>query len=87
MVFPVRLTGSLCLDPYLRFHYRFIELNLHLIEQGFSQKLWAAVQEQFRAFVAETFEELARAWVTQKARVGALPLAPDVVGSHWSKDV
>lgn len=75
------------LDPYLRFHYRFIEPNLHLIEQGFSQKLWAAVQEQFRAFVAETFEDLARAWVTQKARVGALPLAPDVVGSHWSKDV
>lgn len=73
-------------DPYLRFHYRFVDPNLHLIEQGLAQVLWARIQEQLRAFVADTFEELCRRWALVMARKGALPLEPEIVGSHWSKD-
>jgi hypothetical protein len=34
-----------------------------------------------------TFEDLCREWVLVKARAGALPMVPEVVGSHWSADV
>jgi hypothetical protein len=73
-------------DPYLRFYYRFIDPNLHLIEQGLTTRLWDKVSGDFRAFVAGTFEELCRAWVLSQARAGALPFVPDVVGSHWATD-
>ena len=73
-------------DPYLRFYYRFIDPNLHLIEQGLAGRLWEKVSNDFRAFVAGTFEELCRVWVLSQAQAGALPFIPDVVGSHWSAD-
>lgn len=73
-------------DPYLRFHYRFVDPNLHLIEQGLARVLWERVEEQFRAFVADTFEELCRRWTLVMARRGGLPIEPEVVGSHWSRD-
>ena len=49
-------------DPYLRFHYRFVDPNLDLIEQGLTRRLWESVQDNFRAFVADAFEDLCRAW-------------------------
>ena len=73
-------------DPYLRFHYRFVDPNLHLIEQGLARVLWSRIQEQFRAFVADTFEELCRTWTLAMAQRGKLPLEPEIVGSHWSRD-
>lgn len=73
-------------DAYLRFYYRFVDPNLHLIEQGLARTLWSRIEEQFRAFVADTFEELCRRWTLVMARKGALPLEPEVVGSHWSRD-
>ena len=50
--------------------------------------LWERMSEQFRAFVGETaFEELCRSWTLAQARVGRLPLVPEIVGSHWAQDV
>jgi AAA+ ATPase superfamily predicted ATPase len=73
-------------DPYLRFYYRFIDPNLHLIEQRLTKRLWEKMSDTFRAFVAETFEELSRAWVLAQAQADQLPFTPDVVGSHWAAD-
>jgi AAA+ ATPase superfamily predicted ATPase len=73
-------------DPYLRFYYRFIDPNLHLIEQGLTRRLWEKMSSNFRAFVAETFEALCRTWVLARARADRLPFTPDVVGSHWAPD-
>ena len=74
-------------DPYLRFYYRFVEPNLHLIEQGLSRRLWTGIDSQFRAFVAHTFEGLCRTWVLAQAQRGKLPFDPEVVGSHWAPNV
>ena len=74
-------------DPYLRFYYRFIDPNLHLIEQGLVARLWHTMEGHFRAFVALTFEELCRTWTLAQAKANRLPFAPDVVGSHWATDV
>jgi AAA+ ATPase superfamily predicted ATPase len=73
-------------DAYLRFYFRFVDPNLHLIEQGLSRRLWASMGDNFRAFVAETFEDLSRAWVLARAQAGKLPFEPEVVGSHWASD-
>ncbi len=74
-------------DPYLRFYFRFMEPNLELIEQDQTQLLWERIREQFRAFIGQTtWEELSRQWVQMQANRGALPLAVERVGSHWSSD-
>lgn len=73
-------------DSYLRFYYRFVDANLHLIEQGLADVLWERIEEQFRSFVAETFEELCRAWVLAMARKSLLPVNVETIGAHWSRD-
>lgn len=46
------------------------------------------MSEQFRGFVGETaFEELCRSWTLAQARARRLPFAPEIVGSHWARDV
>ncbi len=75
-------------DPYLRFYFRFIAPNLHLVEQELAGLLWKRISEQFRAFIGLTaFEDLCREWTLAQARAGRLPMTPEVVGSHWGKDV
>lgn len=73
-------------DPFLRFYYRFVDPNLHLIEQGLEKRLWTSMQENFRAFVADTFEEQCRQWIMVNAQRGTLPFEPDVVGGHWGRE-
>jgi AAA+ ATPase superfamily predicted ATPase len=82
-----RLSRYYLSDPYLRFYHRFIDPNLHLIEQGLTSRLWQMMEDNFRAFVALTFEELCRVWTLAQAQVNRLPFTPDVVGSHWATDV
>jgi len=75
-------------DHYLRFYYRFIAPNLDLVEQELTNVLWQRIAEQFRAFVGLTaFEELCREWTLTQARADRLPFPPEIVSSHWSKDV
>lgn len=75
-------------DPYLRFYFRFIEPNQEMIELGLVDSLWERIAEQFRAFIgATTFEDLSREWVVAQAKNRSLPFVPEVVGSHWAKDV
>ncbi|MCL4870542.1 MAG: ATP-binding protein [Anaerolineae bacterium] len=74
-------------DSFLRFYYRFIDPNLHLIESGLTATLWSSLDIQFRSFVGLVFENLCREWVTEQANQGQLPFMPDNVGSHWSAGV
>jgi AAA+ ATPase superfamily predicted ATPase len=74
-------------DPYFRFYFRFMA---HAHEQpGVSRdQAWVAIQQDLRAFVGQTaFEDLCRRWVLEQAQVGRLTLAPEIVGSHWSRGV
>jgi AAA+ ATPase superfamily predicted ATPase len=74
-------------DPFLRFHYRFVEPNLEMIEFGEADVLWQRLREQFRAFVGATaWEELCREWVISQANRKQMPFPIELVGSHWSKD-
>ena len=74
-------------DAYFRFYFRF--LAPHHDRLAFApQEALQLIQANLRAFVGQTgFEELCRQWVSEQAQVGALPLTPTVVGSHWSRSV
>lgn len=73
-------------DNYLRFYFRFIAPNEHLLEQGAVDRLWEKINDQMRAFVGMTaFEDLCRQWVIRRAVENDLSFLPDRVGSHWSK--
>jgi AAA+ ATPase superfamily predicted ATPase len=75
-------------DPYLRFYYRFIHPNQHLMEQRLHDWLWKLIGEQLPSYVGlYAFEELCREWVLAKGRVDELPFIPERVGSHWSAKV
>lgn len=74
-------------DPFLRFYYRFIDANLHLIEGGLPNQLWHMIEDNFRAFAALEFENICREWVLRQAQQNQLPFSPDNLGSHWSKTV
>ena len=72
----------------MRFYYRFVDMNLHLIERGLTNRLWQMVSDQLRAFVAYAFEDICREWVISQAQAqDGLPFLADNVGSHWSKYV
>lgn len=74
-------------DAYFRFYFRF--LAPHHDRLAFApQEALQLIQANLRAFVGQTaFEDLCRLWVTEQAHLGALPLTPTVVGSHWSRNV
>lgn len=75
-------------DHFLRFYYRFLDANLHLIERGLANRLWQMMSDQLRAFVAYAFEDICREWIVAQAQSpDGLPFLPDNVGSHWSKHV
>jgi AAA+ ATPase superfamily predicted ATPase len=74
-------------DAYLRFYFRFIAQNLALVEHEQMDLLWERIAEQLRAFVGVTaFEEISRDWVRAMGKQRRLPVIPEVVGSHWSKE-
>lgn len=75
-------------DHYHRFHFRFIDPNLDLLEQGRLEQVWEKMSDQFRAFIGATaFEEICREWIWKRADKGALPFKPDTVGSHWGRGI
>lgn len=74
-------------DPFLRFYYRFIDPNLHLLDGGLPHRLWQMIEDNFRAFVALAFEDICRDWLVAQAQQEKLPFAADNVGAHWSKTV
>jgi AAA+ ATPase superfamily predicted ATPase len=72
-------------DPYFRFYFRFV--GPHQESLLSSEQTLKHIQRELRSFVGLAFEELARQWVAQQARSGALPFVPEAVGAHWSRRV
>ncbi|MCB0028484.1 MAG: ATP-binding protein, partial [Anaerolineales bacterium] len=72
-------------DPFFRFYFRF--LFPHLSKLLSPEEATAHIKSELRAFVGLSFERLAQQWVATQARAGKLPLAPEAVGSHWSRRV
>lgn len=74
-------------DPYFRFYFRFLAPAFE--QPGLSpDQIWAQIQQDVCAFIGQTaWEDLARQWVLEQGQAGRLPFAPEVIGSHWSRQV
>jgi AAA+ ATPase superfamily predicted ATPase len=74
-------------DAYFRFYFRFLAPALD-VAAATPETIFGQIQADLRGFVGGTaFEDLARQWVVERGRAGALPFTPAVVGSHWSRTV
>jgi uncharacterized protein len=74
-------------DPFHRFYFRFLRPSQAEIAYQ-PDTVLGQIQEGLRAFVGQTaWEELARTWVFHQGMQGALPLRPEVIGSHWGRGV
>lgn len=74
-------------DPFHRFYFRFLRPNQAEIAYQ-PDRVLEQIQAGLRAFVGQTaWEELARTWVWQQGLRGALPITPEVIGSHWGRTV
>jgi uncharacterized protein len=74
-------------DPFMRFYFRFIHPQ-HDVASYAPERILPTLQSGLRAFVGQTvWEDLARQWVRERGYAGALPFAPEVIGSHWSRHV
>lgn len=76
-------------DPFLRFYFRFLA---PLAADGTlsyrPERVLPGIQHGLRAFVGMTaWEELARQWVDTPQCIAALDFVPQVIGSHWSRQV
>ncbi len=74
-------------DPYFRFYFRFMA-PAHELPGVSPDQTWQAIQGELRAFVGQTaFEDLCRRWILEQGHARRLPFAPEIVGSHWSRQV
>ena len=72
-------------DPYFRFYFRFLVPHQRAL-LGPQQTL-KHIENELRAFVALTFEQLAQQWIVRQAQSDHLPFMPEAVGSHWNRRV
>jgi AAA+ ATPase superfamily predicted ATPase len=74
-------------DPFMRFYFRFIHPHRDIVSYA-PERILPVLQSGLRAFVGQTaWEDLARQWVRERGSAGALPFTPEVIGSHWSRQV
>ncbi len=74
-------------DAFFRFYFEFLAPRPGEPVDDREAKL-ARVRANLRAFVGRTaFEQLAQQWVRQQGLLGRLPLKPEVIGQHWSRQV
>lgn len=75
------------IDPFHRFYFRFLRPN-HAEIAYQPDRVLEQIQSGLRAFVGQTaWEELARLWVLRAGMQHGIPFMPEVIGSHWSRQV
>ncbi len=73
-------------DPYLRFYYRFLAERGAQLALGVTEQALAEIKRHLIDFIGmHTWEELSREWLLRAGARGALPFAPDRVGSVWTR--
>lgn len=75
-------------DPYLRFHFTFVQPNQALLEQGRVVRVMELIRGDFDAYVGKTgYEELCRRYVASLADRHALPFEALDVGRLFDRHV
>ena len=70
-------------DSMLRFWYRFVPVNMSLIQTGMVERFWRSVAQEIPSFMSTVFEDICRQWVNQRNLAGQLPEKFVEVGRWW----
>lgn len=73
-------------DPFLRFWFRFVAPNIHLLDVGNTDSVLKSVRSELPNYVGPVFEDICRDWVREQAAIGELPFTPERIGAWWAKD-
>ena len=73
-------------DPYLRFYYRFLATRQAQLALGETDLALAEIRRHLLDFIGtHTWEELCREWTLRAGVRGQISMAPDQVGSVWTR--
>lgn len=73
-------------DHMFRFWYRVVPSNLGLIQNGMPELAWARIGELIPTHMGPVFEAICLQYLYERARRGALDLAPVEAGRWWGTD-
>lgn len=74
------------IDPFLRFHYRFLSRRQAQLALGVRDQALAEIKKHLLDFIGtHTWEELCREWLLRASGKNLLPFLPDQVGSIWNR--
>lgn len=75
------------IDPFLRFHYRFLSRRQAQLALGVRDQALAEIKKHLIDFIGtHTWEELCREWLLRASGKNLLPFLPDQVGSIWNRE-
>ncbi len=75
------------IDPFLRFHYRFLSRRQAQLALGVRDQALAEIKKHLVDFIGtHTWEELCREWLLRASGKNILPFLPDQVGSIWNRE-
>ena len=76
------------IDPFLRFHYRFLSRRQAQLALGVRDQTLAEIKKHLVDFIGtHTWEELCREWLLRATGKNMLPFLPDQIGSIWNREV
>lgn len=76
------------IDPFLRFHYRFLSRRQAQLALGVRDQALAEIKKHLVDFIGtHTWEELCREWLLRAAGKNMLPFLPDQIGSIWNREI
>jgi uncharacterized protein len=79
-----RLSRYEITDPFLRFHFEFMQPHQDLLEMRRIDRHMEIITSRFESYAGKSgYEELARRYVTQLGDSGELPFSPRHVGRAW----
>ena len=75
------------IDPFLRFHYRFLSRRQAQLALGVRDQALAEIKKHLIDFIGtHTWEELCCEWLLRASGKNLLPFLPDQVGSIWNRE-
>jgi AAA+ ATPase superfamily predicted ATPase len=75
------------IDPFLRFHYRFLSRRQAQLALGVRDQALAEIKKHLVDFIGtHTWEELCREWLLRASGKKVLPFLPDQIGSIWNRE-
>lgn len=82
----VRKTIYTIEDNMFRFWYRFIPINVSLIQNGMADRAYRRIEKHIPDFMGQVFEDICKQWLWRENAKGRLPLEFVNLGRWWGND-